>query len=102
MQALVEAYGLLALAVWWALFLVVWLGSAALIGLGFDRWLTSPAEAEAGGLTVVAALTAAYVFAKTTTPVRVLVVAAATPVVARVFGIRPRPAAEDAESEAGS
>lgn len=99
LKALFEAYGPLALGIWWVIFGVTLAGFFVAIRLGLEVGAEQDPEATAS---FWGTLVAAYLAAALTKPVRALATVSATPLVARWLGVRPaapEPVAEEAERE---
>lgn len=102
-QSLVEEYGPIALIVHFTLFFGVLLPAWAAISAGMDLGTEGPAREGIGGWllsTFGLELGLAYAFSQATKPVRLVMVVALTPVVARFFGHQGADT-DGAEPEAG-
>lgn len=93
---LFEAYGPVALATWWGLFLLTLGGFYGLVSFGFEEWIS---EDPASDRTPWGLLGVAYVGATLTRPLRIFIVLALTPLIAKVLGVKPPSDASDAEDK---
>lgn len=98
LRALFQAYGRIAIGVWFSIFGLTWLGFYVALGAGVDlaAVLAAVAEAlhlDAEGWAAAGAGTGqaviAYAAAQVTKPVRIVLTLALTPVVARALGRAP-------------